>query len=126
MTDRAESRLDEISEDFMVFVHEEALAKNPDDVESLTFLAQVFSRRGRHEEGLDLDRRLVTLRPEDPIARYNLACSLALTSSVDKAFEELRRAIALGYHDADHLTNDADLEQLRSYPGFDELIEGIR
>ena len=40
--------------------------------------------------------------------------------------EELRRAIGLGYDDAEHLTKDTDLDRLRSHPGFDGLIEGIR
>jgi tetratricopeptide (TPR) repeat protein len=122
MTDQAGDRLEEISEDFLTFVHEEALARNAEDVESLTFLAQVFSRQGRHQEGLDLDRRLVALRPENAIASYNLACSLALTSEFDGALEELRRAVSLGYHDADHVAGDTDLDGLRDHPGFADLI----
>ena len=34
--------------------------------------------KGRYADGLQIDKRLVGLRPQDPLAHYNLACSFAL------------------------------------------------
>ena len=34
--------------------------------------------KGRYADGLHIDKRLVQLRPNDPLAHYNLACCYAL------------------------------------------------
>jgi tetratricopeptide (TPR) repeat protein len=122
MTDPSDPRLEALGDEFQTFVHEEALRLRPDDVDALAWLASTYTRRGRLEDGLALDRRLVELRPEDPIVRYNLACSLSLTRRLDEAVERLRQAIALGYSDFEHLERDADLENLRGHPGFEEIL----
>jgi tetratricopeptide (TPR) repeat protein len=113
--------VEQIGEDFLIFVQEEALRLDPDDPEALAFLAGSYTRRGRYEEGLALDRRLASLRADDPVVHYNLACSLSLTCHEEEALEALRRAIELGYDDFAHLEKDADLENVREHPGFEEV-----
>jgi len=71
-------------------------------VEALQLLGDDYTRRGRFEDGLQVDRRLARLCPEDPLVHYNLACSFSLT-------EEFRS----GYRDFEHLRRDSDLEPLR-------------
>jgi len=44
---------------------------------------------------------------------YNAACSLALGGDLDGAFEQLQKALDAGFHDADLLAADGDLEALR-------------
>jgi Flp pilus assembly protein TadD len=98
----------------------------PDNVEALAELATVLTRLGRFEEGLALDRQLVELVPNDATARYNLACSLALCHASAAALVELERAIELGYDDAQHMLDDADLANLRSEPRFVALIARLK
>ena len=66
----------------------------------------------------------VELLPEDPTWHYNLACSIAHFKGREKnAFDELEKAIDLGFRDAEAIEKDADLRQLNSHRRYDELIE---
>ena len=51
--------------------------RHPDNVDALAELGHVYTRLGRLEAGLEVDRRLVRLIPHNPTAHYNMACSLA-------------------------------------------------
>ena len=51
----------------------------------------------RPEDGLEADRRLMALLPQDPRVRYNLACSCALLGQTDEAFQRLSEACDLGF-----------------------------
>ncbi len=102
------------------------LEADPEFVEALSFLGNTFTRRGLHEKGLELDLRLVRLRPDSPRANYNLACSYALLGRPEDAFSALDTAIEHGFDDAEHLARDDDLKSLRDQPRFAELIVRIR
>ena len=54
-------------------------------VEALQLLGDDYTRRGRFEDGLSVDRRLARLCPSDPLVHYNLACSFSLTEEFRKA-----------------------------------------
>lgn len=101
---------------------EAAVQVDPDNLECLIGLGDVYTRQGRYEEGLRIDTRLVELCPDEPTFFYNLACSYSLLSHCDKAMGALRRAIDLGYNDFDYMERDEDLEQLRLTPEFRELF----
>jgi Flp pilus assembly protein TadD len=78
--------------------------------------------KGRYAEGLQIDRRLVELRPGDALAHYNLACSYALLKKIDPAIKALRKAVDLGYRDFRYMREDRDLEALRPDPRFRQLL----
>ncbi|MFM7243315.1 MAG: TPR end-of-group domain-containing protein [Planctomycetaceae bacterium] len=108
--------------DFDIDFFEKVLARTPDSVEVLRVLAELVSRKGMVGRAVDLDRRLVGLLPEDFLARYNLACSLAREGRADEAIDALSRAILLGYDDLDHMESDPDLESIRRHPDFLALL----
>jgi tetratricopeptide (TPR) repeat protein len=108
--------------DFDIEFFGHVLRRSADYVDVLRCQGQLLSRRARHLEALEIDRRLVDLRPADAIARYNLACSLALLGRPREAIDALRDALALGYTDLDHLESDADLESLHQDPEFQQLM----
>jgi Flp pilus assembly protein TadD len=107
---------------FQIGIFEEALARDPEDTESLRFLSHGYSVIGRLEDGLAADRKLVELLPRDPRVRYNLACSCALTGRTDEALVHLEEACGLGFDDANLLRKDQDLDSLRDDPRFRELV----
>lgn len=85
-------------------------------------LGELASRRGLHERALELDRRLVARLPVDFLARYNLACSLALAGRADEAILCLGEAFRLGYDDVAHMEVDPDLASIRERPEFRALV----
>src|SRR6267378_3998269 len=68
------------------------LVRRPDYVDVLRVMGNNLTLKGRYVQGLVIDKRLVQLRPCDPLAHYNLACSYALLKRPDQALRTLRRA----------------------------------
>jgi tetratricopeptide (TPR) repeat protein len=117
--------LDRLGDEFVVCaLGREALRR--ENVSALIELGATLTRLRRYEEGLEVDRRLCRLQPDEPIAHYNLACSLALLGRADDAIEEIERSIDLGYDDLEHLVKDRDLRSIRQHPRFDELVRRLR
>ena len=98
------------------------LQRYPDYVDVLRVLGNLLTLKGRYAEGLQVDRRLVQLRPTDALAHYNLACSYALLKRADQALKTLRRAIELGYRDFRYMREDRDLDSVRHDSRFRQLL----
>ncbi|OHB83126.1 MAG: hypothetical protein A3J73_05410 [Planctomycetes bacterium RIFCSPHIGHO2_02_FULL_38_41] len=113
-------------EEFNIWFLEGILEKSPNYVDCLIYLSNAYTANGMYEKALILDQKLSCLRPEDSIVHYNLACSYALLSEIDAAFEVLEKAIELGYEDAYHLERDKDLASLRKDERYLKLIEKLR
>lgn len=97
----------------------------PKDDCVLRTLGDLYTRVGRYEDGLAIDRRLVKLCPGDSMAWYNLGCSLALLGMRAPALRALRRAVALGYDDAEWMSRDVDLRSLREDRAFRTLLKKL-
>ncbi|HXG13287.1 MAG TPA: hypothetical protein VNK04_26245 [Gemmataceae bacterium] len=98
------------------------LKRYPDYVDVLRVMGNLLTLKGRYAEGLQVDRRLVQLRPNDALAHYNLACSYALLKRADQALKTLRRAVELGYRDFRYMREDRDLDAIRHDPRFRQLL----
>jgi tetratricopeptide (TPR) repeat protein len=109
--------------DFEIEFFQSVLRRRPDYLDVLRCQGQLLSRKGLHAQALAIDRRVVQQAPHDPIAHYNLACSLARNDQPQEAVDELRRAISHGYRDMEYLETDPDLESLRNQPGYRELLQ---
>lgn len=112
--------------DFEISFFERLVKEHPDFVEALIPLAEAYTQRGLHQKALPIDERLAKLRPQDPVIRYNLACSFALVGKKEEAFLELEAAIELGWDNFEHLKKDPDLKSLRSDPRFQSLLTSSR
>jgi tetratricopeptide (TPR) repeat protein len=108
--------------DFEIEFYARILERFPDYVDVLRVQGNNLTRKGRFAEGLQIDKRLVQLRPADPLAHYNLACSYALLKRPDPAIKTLRRAVELGYRDFRYMREDRDLDSIRHDPRFRQLI----
>lgn len=98
------------------------LLRNPDYIDVLRVQGNNLTLKGRFAEGLQIDKRLVELRPSDPLAHYNLACSFSLLKKIDLGLRTLRRAMELGYRDFRYIREDRDLDCLRQDPRFRQLL----
>ena len=108
--------------DFEIEFFERILTRDPNYVEVLTNLGDLFSQKGCHRRALQVDLRLVQLRPKNEMAMYNLACSYALLRRKSEALEALRRAVMLGYADLDFLLSDSDLSSLHGHADFQSIV----
>jgi tetratricopeptide (TPR) repeat protein len=95
--------------------------RDPDYVEALQVLGDAYTKTGQWEKGLEIDQRLARLSPNNPLVFYNLACSYSIMNRVDEAFAALKRAVKLGYDDAQWLNKDPDLKNLRSDRRFERI-----
>jgi Flp pilus assembly protein TadD len=98
------------------------LDRYPDYIDVLRVQGNNLTLKGRYAEGLHIDKRLVQLRPADPLVHYNLACSFALLKRCDLALKTLRRAVELGYRDFRYMREDRDLDTIRHDPRFRQLL----
>lgn len=112
--------------DFQMRFYEELLERRPDYPEALILLGEIYTRRGRYDKGLDVDRRLSRLKPDNPIVHYNLACSLSLVGDIAESLQAIQKAIRLGYDDVHYLTRDPDLTNVRQDARFHELVKELR
>ncbi|MHB8522986.1 MAG: TPR end-of-group domain-containing protein [Limisphaerales bacterium] len=119
---RQEQRDLDIEIDFIQGV----VKRDPQYVEALQILGDDYTRRGKFIEGLTVDERLVRLRPDDALVRYNLACSYSLTQQYDAAVMALERALALGYRDFKWISRDPDLDNLRKHPIYQKVRAKLR
>lgn len=119
---RKASGPDQSQLDFELGFFEGLLKRNPDYVDVLRIFGGLLTLKGRLNEGLKIDRRLVRLRPDDALAHYNLACSYALLARPDQSLRTLRRAVELGYRDFRYMCEDHDLESIRQDPRFRQLL----
>jgi tetratricopeptide (TPR) repeat protein len=112
--------------DFEIEFFERILARRPDQVNVLRALGELLARKGLWERSLKVEERLIELRPQDGVAHYNLACSLAMQGAASQAIGALARAIDLGYRDFGHLEVDPDLDSLRHLPAYRALLRRHR
>lgn len=108
--------------DFEIEFFGGVLDRYPDYVDVLRVQGNNLTLKGRYPEGMHIDKRLVQLRPSDPLVHYNLACSFALLKRTDLALKTLRRAIELGYRDFRYMREDRDLDTIRHDPRFRQML----
>jgi predicted Zn-dependent protease len=112
--------------EFEIRFFESVLRRDPGYATVVELLGGLYTRQGRIADGLRMDRRLVKLQPANPTARYNLACSLALSKRKGDALAELQRAVHLGYRDVEWMLQDPDLEGLKAHPDFVALLDQLQ
>ncbi len=115
--------MDQTQLDFELEFFQGILARHADYVEVLRALGQLLTLKSRYAEVMQIDKRLVQLRPNDPLAHYNLACSYALLKQANLSIKTLQRAVELGYRDFRYMREDRDLESIRHDPRFRKLIQ---
>ena len=121
--------VEQLSLDFEKGVLEETLVRvdweraDNREIELLAQLGDLYSRLGKLHQGLEVDKTLVRIRPDEPIFLYNLACSYSRLGDIEPAFVALEAAVRRGYQNFDHLRKDHDLDNLKKDARFHKLLE---
>jgi tetratricopeptide (TPR) repeat protein len=113
-------------DEFLIWFLEGVLESYPDYHDCLMHLGNIYTTKGMHEKGLNVDLKLVKHKPADPLVHYNLACSYSLLGDTDDAINTLKKAIELGYKDVKYLEQDSDLINIRSDERYPGLIEKLK
>jgi len=121
--DLSSDECDRLHQDFEVKIYRKALELDPENIDVLVSLGDTFAKRKMLQDGLEIDKRLVRICPNEPTFYYNLACSHSLLGQIDEAFGALERSIQLGYKNFDHLMKDSDLENLRRDIRFQRILK---
>lgn len=100
--------------------------RDPSYVDALQLLGDDYTQRGKFQQGLQVDEKLAHIRPEDPMVQYNLACSYSLVGQYEQAVSALDQAIDRGYTDFRWLSEDPDLEALRSQPEYKKIRAKVK
>lgn len=79
-------------------------------------------KAGERQQALQVFQRSAERMPHDPVAHYNLACTLALLGQAEPALESLDTAIACGFRARETLEKEPDFASLRPLPRFTELL----
>ena len=108
---------------FEITFYERLVSGKQNFADALIPLANAYTRVGLYEKGLEIDKRLAKLKPNDETIHYNLACSYSLLGITDKALEALEKSFQLGYRDLNHLRKDKDLNNLKNDARFAKLLE---
>jgi len=120
------SREQERNLDIEIGFLEGVVRRDPTYIEALQVLGDVYTRRGRFDEGLKVDEQLSRLRPADALVHYNLACSYSRNEQFEAAAAALNRALDLGYRDFKRLSKDPDLAKLRKHPLYKKIRSRIK
>lgn len=117
-----EKNKSEKNDNFEIEFYKKIIKERPNFIEALKVLAELYTKSGEYKKGLELDKRLAELLPNDNIVRYNLACSYSLLEDIDNSLKSIRQAVALGYSDFEYMNNDSDLKNLRIDKRFEEIF----
>ncbi len=111
--------------DFEIRFYQGILGKAPDFTQALMVLGDLYTKKGWYEKGLEIDQKLSSLRPDDPLIQYNLACSYSLMNDLEASFESIKRAIRCGYDDFQYLWKDKDLANLIKTTRFRQFFKRL-
>ncbi len=102
----------------------ELAEKYPDNIEYKGFLGRLAARGGDREEALKISEELRQIKRPYVFGyhTYCRACIASLLGEHEQAVELLKEAFAQGYAHGVYLHRDMDLEALRKYPPFQELL----
>jgi tetratricopeptide (TPR) repeat protein/TolB-like protein/predicted Ser/Thr protein kinase len=97
---------------------------NPDEIEWQGWLGCLAARTGNRDEALRIREELERLERPYMFGGnfYWSACITAILGEREGAVERLREAFARGYPYTPYLRADPNLETMRGYPPFQELI----
>ncbi|HIN80887.1 MAG TPA: hypothetical protein EYN00_07410 [Planctomycetes bacterium] len=101
---------------------ETAISLEPENLECLVGLGDLYAREESYRESNTIDQKLVELCPEEPRFQYNLACSSSLLGEIKEGLLALEKALELGFDDLDLILRDQDLDSVRETDEFFDLL----
>ncbi len=100
------------------------LIKHPEDTYRRMSYAVTLAILGDAEKAKTEGEKAIELSPNDPIMMYYGACLYSRLDEKKRAVELITDAVNHGYVNFEWIKRDPDFENIRSEPGFIELLKG--
>jgi non-specific serine/threonine protein kinase len=98
------------------------LGNVPDDARARTLLAGSYADLDRSEDALREINLAMSLRPNDGIVLYNIACVLSRIGKKEEAIRALAKSNEMTVIYPEWVRSDPDLEPLRGHPEFERMF----
>ncbi len=106
--------------------YENAIRHNPACAKFLlAFLGLCCQRLGLYQRALRTYEEALRLNPDAKEIHYGLACTYSLINDPGHALPHLERAVELGYVDRGYIEKDADLDNIRNEPRFQDSLSRL-
>ena len=102
-----------------------ALELMPGETRALYLGAGGLLRLDKRDEAFRWADRAVFVDADDPSVLYNIACFYSQAGDIERALDCLEQANLPGMANKSWVTNDADLNPLRSHPRYKTLLEQL-
>ena len=109
--------------DAAIAQYEKVLSLDPGLAPALNNMGLAYKQKAAYGKALDAFLEMVGRWPDNAAASYNIACVYALQNEEQDALKWLQRAVDNGYANWERIQTDPDLENIRSSPGFSNLLE---
>jgi TolB-like protein/Flp pilus assembly protein TadD len=100
---------------------ESHLKKVPEDARGRTLLATDYAFVGRPDDAVRDANLAMTLRPNDAMVQYNVACVFGQLGRKTEALDAIKKAWEAGFKDRSWARRDPDLAILHDHPEFEKL-----
>jgi serine/threonine protein kinase/Tfp pilus assembly protein PilF len=100
------------------------LMQHPEDTYRRMAYAVTLAKLGNFDEAKKEGEKAIELSPNDPIMMYYGACLYARLDEKQRAVELIRDAVNNGYENYEWIKRDPDFENIRTEPGYIELLKG--
>jgi adenylate cyclase len=101
-----------------VALAERHLEDYPDNARAYFLAASSLVTLGRTAEAHEWAERAIAIDPDDPSARYNVACFYAQVGDIDKALDYLENSVT----SRSWLESDPELDPLREHPRYKAFV----
>ena len=108
-----------------VQVLEAHLTKVPEDARARVLLSGDYGQMGRVEEAMREANLAMSLRPNDALVLYNIACTFCGLAKKEEALNALRKAWDNGFRDQEWTRRDPDLAILLDEPEFERMYPAL-
>ncbi len=103
-------------------LYKKTLSADPEHVEALNNLGVIQLQEGNYPAARTSFTEAIRLQPDYVDSHYNLACLNALGGEASQGLVHLRKAVMVDPAVKGWARRDADLENLRGLPGFEEIV----
>jgi len=99
---------------------------NPDDARALYLGAGALIFANKPGEALQWTEKAISINPNEIVVLYNATFIYSLLGKIDLALDYFDKAIEAGYASRNWIDNDTDLDNIRSHPRFQTILNKMK